>query len=359
MEQAQQGPQIVPGAGWAGVASAIAQAIMQGRTRKKEGARLEGLAGQISQGQMAQSRAQQEAELAAELAKEERAHNYKMQEQAAKPHAMIPQMTNQGLVMVDPYSGGYTPAQPMGQGPTRMAGADGMPVSIGADVPPEIRDQIMAAERAGRPPTGPLMPYEKPKAPSRPTVSEVGKRKQELAELAAAGVQMSPQEQRAYLMTGKAPSSVSEGRPSDDEKKVSFATAAMREDAINFAAAYLGKPPTEVAKMTPEQIRDAMKQHGRFSSGPVIGSLPGMRGTINSDLEAYTNSAAGKKARMNNPTGPVSNADFEIARRSIFSADKPDAVNADLIYQALSVKPTTAGPRVAVPQVSDDPLGIL
>lgn len=112
--------------------------------------------------------------------------------------------------------------------------------------------------------------------------------------------------------------------------------SALRQDAINFAAAYIGKSPEEVAKMTPDQVREAVAADPRLSAGPVVGRIPGMAMTKNADLDAYTSSAAAKIARINNPTGTVTNADFIAAEKSAFSATKPAKVNADLIYQALT-----------------------
>lgn len=126
--------------------------------------------------------------------------------------------------------------------------------------------------------------------------------------------------------------------------------SAMQQDALNFAAAYIGKSPEDVAKMTPEQIRTEVAKGGRVMAGPIAGKIPGAGLIFNADLEAYANSAAGKQARLNNPTGPVSNADFDVARKSVFSPEKPAEVNADLIYQALtrgqgSQKPAASGPK--------------
>lgn len=109
----------------------------------------------------------------------------------------------------------------------------------------------------------------------------------------------------------------------------------MAQDALAFASAFTGIPLAQLQGMTPEQVRTAMMEHDRATAGPVMGSLPLMGKLANPDLEAYSNSAAGKQARINNPTGPVTNADFEVARKSVFSADKPRKVNADLVYEAL------------------------
>ena len=122
---------------------------------------------------------------------------------------------------------------------------------------------------------------------------------------------------------------------SSDELKQSFAGKALAEDAYDFAAAYLGKTPEQIRKMTPQDIRAAVAKGGRLSAGPLIGRLPGLNITANSDLDAYTSSAAGRQARINNPSGPVTDADFKAAERSVFSSTKPASVNADLIYRAL------------------------
>lgn len=125
-------------------------------------------------------------------------------------------------------------------------------------------------------------------------------------------------------------------KQSSDELKASFAGQAMAQDARAFAAAFLGKTIADVEAMSPEDIRAEVAKGGRMMAGPIMGRIPGAGALFNADLEAYSNSAAGKQARINNPSGPVSNADFDVARRSVFSSDKPAAVNADLLYQALT-----------------------
>jgi len=131
----------------------------------------------------------------------------------------------------------------------------------------------------------------------------------------------------------------------------------MAEDAYAFAAAFTGIPAAQLKAMSPEQVRQAMLQHDRTTAGPVLGSIPGMGKFANADLEAYSNSAAGKQARINNPTGPVTNADFEVARKSVFSSDKPRKVNADLVYEALvraQQGGQTAAPEQPAPQSGSD-----
>lgn len=131
--------------------------------------------------------------------------------------------------------------------------------------------------------------------------------------------------------------------------------SAMQQDALNFAAAYIGKSPEDVAKMTPEQIRSEVAKGGRVMAGPIAGKIPGAGLIFNADLEAYANSAAGKQARLNNPTGPVSNADFDVARKSVFSPEKPAEVNADLIYQALTRGRDQSAPAPATSERGEQP----
>ncbi len=139
-------------------------------------------------------------------------------------------------------------------------------------------------------------------------------------------------------------------KQSSDELKASFAGQAMAQDARAFAAAFLGKTIADVEAMSPEDIRAEVAKGGRMMAGPIMGRIPGAGALFNADLEAYSNSAAGKQARINNPSGPVSNADFDVARRSVFSSDKPAGVNADLLYQAL-----TRGMPSATPAPSELP----
>ena len=97
--------------------------------------------------------------------------------------------------------------------------------------------------------------------------------------------------------------------------------------------------------MTPEQVREAVASGGRWMAGPVMGRIPGASATFNADLDAYSSSAAAKLARINNPAGVVTNADFQAAEKGVFSATKPAEVNADLIYQALQGGKPAAAPQ--------------
>jgi len=127
----------------------------------------------------------------------------------------------------------------------------------------------------------------------------------------------------------------SAAKKSDEQIKMSLYTKGLADDAYAYAAAATGKTEEELRAMTPDQVAGLVAQGSRWSSGPVMGRVPGLDLVANADLMAYHNSAAGKMARMNNPTGPVANADFEVASKSIWGPDKPDEVNAQLIRHAL------------------------
>jgi hypothetical protein len=134
---------------------------------------------------------------------------------------------------------------------------------------------------------------------------------------------------------------------------VSPAFSGLAEDARAFAAAYTGKSIEEISAMSPEDIREAVNAGGRTMTGPLMGRIPGAGTMFNADLEAYSNAAAGKQARLNNPTGPVSNADFEIGRKSVWSSEKPSSVNADLIFQAISRGKAAPPAAAAAPAIDD------
>lgn len=131
---------------------------------------------------------------------------------------------------------------------------------------------------------------------------------------------------KRYALTGQL-------AKADDAGQVDPRRIKMAEQARGFAAQITGKSPDEVAKMSNEEVRDLVANNSKFMSGPVLGRI--LPSITNPGADAYSQSAAGIQARLNNPTGPVSNADFEVARRSGFTPEKPADVNADLVYDAL------------------------
>ena len=251
----------------------------------------------------------------------------------------------QGLAIVNLDQNSYSlPGQDTGQQKPET------PFQIEGDVPPQVRAAMQADPAAWesgnsidipeqRQQGGPLMPY------VDPSIAQQREASNRRADEAAARAD------KAAARADKADARAERALQFQQEQVSKKAAAqenqpnAMRQDAINFAAAYTGKSPEEVAKMTPEQVRAAVLAGDRKMTGPIMGRMPGAGATFNADLDAYANSAAGKQARINNPTGPVSNADFEIARKSVFSAEKPAQVNADLIYQALQGGQSAADPQ--------------
>lgn len=95
----------------------------------------------------------------------------------------VPMMTDQGLVIVDPYSGGYRAASPEGQQQRgTMQGRNGA-FNVSDDLPPEVRQAIIAAEQGNgqvpddlgvvqRQPQRPLMPYKDPAIAQRQAVAD-------------------------------------------------------------------------------------------------------------------------------------------------------------------------------------------
>ena len=248
----------------------------------------------------------------------------------------VPMMTNQGLVNVNPYTNEYEQVQPQGQQRSQPQ----TPFQIEGDVPPQVRAAMQAdpaAWESGQsidipPPKPPLMPYKDPADAQRQAAADA--RAKEALELARRGADRADKALSFQQEQARKKAEAQDTQPN-----------AMRQDAINFAAAYIGKSPEDVAKMTPEQVREAVASGGRWMAGPVMGRIPGASATFNADLDAYSSSAAAKQARINNPAGTVTNADFQAAEKGVFSATKPAEVNADLIYQALQGGKPAAAPQ--------------
>lgn len=250
-----------------------------------------------------------------------------------------------------------TPAQPAGR-----SGADDQAMMVAntlvkAGIPPDQIEAIigklpgMAPGDANSPQPEEGQKYIQPEAgiirpPGYSQQQAANARAEEQLQLArAAAARADKADARAERADQRAADAANK---SGGDSKANHSAAAMAQDAINYAAATIGKSPEEVGKMTPEQIHAEMVKDPRaLTSGPIAGSIWGMGRVANADLEAYANSAAGKKARLNNPTGPVTNADFEVARKSVFSPEKPASVNADLVFQALTWKRKGAPPKAA------------
>ena len=248
----------------------------------------------------------------------------------------VPMMTNQGLVNVNPYTNEYEQVQPQGQQRSQPQ----TPFQIEGDVPPQVRAAMQADPAAWESGQSidipeqkqPLMPYKDPADAQRQAAADA--RAEEALQLARRGADRADNALTFQQEQARKKAEAQDTQPN-----------AMRQDAINFAAAYIGKSPEDVAKMTPEQVREAVASGGRWMAGPVMGRIPGASATFNADLDAYSSSAAAKLARINNPAGVVTNADFQAAEKGVFSATKPADVNADLIYQALQGGKPAAAPQ--------------
>lgn len=160
----------IPNSGAVGVLAAVAQALRGKHLRRRADENAESLTSRILTARREEEAAQKERERAAKEAERDREIAWR-REQAKRflkspeeaeefaitgkvPSAprLVPQMTDQGLVMVDPHTGQWRPATPAGaSAPQGLQGADGVPVHIDPSIPPEIAAQIEAAERSGQP----------------------------------------------------------------------------------------------------------------------------------------------------------------------------------------------------------------
>lgn len=289
---------------------------------------------------------------------------------------------------VRPIGGGMQPqtAPPVNSGgdPQMDALAQAANAMIKAGVPPEQVDAfLMQAAQASpqvqvNPPT--MQPTSNPQAAPQPQGGGFGYTPPKADPQA---VTLTPQEVTGLgLPAGTVAQRKPDGtisvvsRPdaagankSAEQEKVDIGAAGLAAEAQAFAASFTGVSVDDIKKMTPAQVRDLVngksvtlgdqqyRAKDRFFTGPILGRVPFADQVANPDLVAYQNAAAGRQARINNPTGPVSNADFEIAAKSTFSPDKPKSVNADLIYKALTSGSSGSAPQApAASQLSDEEL---
>jgi hypothetical protein len=119
------------------------------------------------------------------------------------------------------------------------------------------------------------------------------------------------------------------------DREVGAAQAGLANEALNFAADFTGRSVDELRALSPDQLEKVITEGGRFMTGPVFGRVLGADSLFNSDLVASTESAAARQARINNPTGPIANADMDAARRQVWAPERPAEVNARLIRRAV------------------------
>lgn len=107
----------------------------------------------------------------------------------------------------------------------------------------------------------------------------------------------------------------------------------LAEDAIRFVSMTTGIPEATLAKMKPKEVADAFRDKSTPLSNPILGAVPFVESKTTGPI---SESAAAKLAKINNPTGVVSNSDVQAARKSVFGLSQSDDVNARLIESFLS-----------------------
>lgn len=116
-------------------------------------------------------------------------------------------------------------------------------------------------------------------------------------------------------------------------------TAGLRiraENLIEYAAALTGTPASEIRKMRPNEVRELVLQKGRRTlQGPILGDLPLISEAANRDVTAWQSSAAAGQAGINNPTGPITNADVQTAERQVPGPHMTVETQARMIERAL------------------------
>lgn len=122
------------------------------------------------------------------------------------------------------------------------------------------------------------------------------------------------------------------GGPADKPKEAD-PRQSVAHDALRFVAAATGTPLAQLQKMTPEQVAEHFQKSSSVLANPFLGRLPGAGMTT----DAIRKDMAAKVARLNNPKGTVTGADFEAAEASLPSMSRPDDVNAEIIRNLLSM----------------------
>ena len=108
--------------------------------------------------------------------------------------------------------------------------------------------------------------------------------------------------------------------------------ASAANDALRFVAATTGTPIETLKNMTPEQVAEEFQKNSTVMANPILGSLPGAGMTTNAIIKEM----AAKQARVNNPKGTVTDADFKAAEAGLPALNRPDAANAEIIRNMLT-----------------------
>lgn len=120
------------------------------------------------------------------------------------------------------------------------------------------------------------------------------------------------------------------GGPADKPKETD-PRAAVAHDALRFVAATTGTSLAELEKMTPDQVATHFEKNSSPIAGPWLGNLPGAGITTNAILKEM----AAKQARVNNPKGQVTDADFKAAEAGLPAINRLDSANAEIIRNML------------------------
>ena len=106
----------------------------------------------------------------------------------------------------------------------------------------------------------------------------------------------------------------------------------VADDALRFVAAITGKPLADVQKLKPDAVAKLVRDSSQTLSGPILGNAP----YAGVNTEAILKQMAAKQARLNNPKGQVTDADFRAAERGLPAIDRTPSANAEIIASMLS-----------------------
>lgn len=120
------------------------------------------------------------------------------------------------------------------------------------------------------------------------------------------------------------------GGPADKPKETD-PRAAVAHDALRFVAATTGTSLDKLKKMTPDQVAAHFVKNSSSVAGPWLGNLPGAGMATNAILKEM----AAKQARINNPKGQVTDADFKAAEAGLPAINRLDSANAEIIRNML------------------------
>lgn len=119
--------------------------------------------------------------------------------------------------------------------------------------------------------------------------------------------------------------------------------AARNSAALDYVTNLTGVPKDELAKMSPDQVAQVMREKGgrgvqgvaaRVVSGiPFVGQ--GITDAINSDIAPFSSQMAAGQVSINNPAGDVGEKAFELARRQVPSPEIPLEQQAQMIQKML------------------------